>query len=366
MHRNETHEQTPPRPPPPLPTFDVYEHFADGPLLVASALAAPRVNATATGFTTTLDTSATTVSTQQLESHATVEQTYSIEDWLHVVLFAPLLLLNPLMSMSVTVQPLTEHGPGTITVHIDLNEYDNITDDDEYLNELNSSTADMHFPTLNALPDLNTTSNHAATSLNQTIADSFLEYSMFQYVVHDTPTPSTYDFSHLIKFVNPPDAFFGTEAADVKTRQETETSDQDLVALVPSEKVSPTSLASAPAKTPRSFESVPGDFISGQPCSICLEDLWLRKTFKEQGIIFKLEHKTTDSGTFGHASHAFPPDQAELDVTSRNEVCSTSLGKRVVQLPCKHLFHETCVMKWLHQTYKCPYCRDCLLRRQRC
>ncbi|KAJ1667536.1 hypothetical protein EV178_001265 [Coemansia sp. RSA 1646] len=31
-------------------------------------------------------------------------------------------------------------------------------------------------------------------------------------------------------------------------------------------------------------------------------------------------------------------------------------GDQVIDLPCKHFFHESCVVPWLSIKDKCPYC----------
>jgi len=40
-------------------------------------------------------------------------------------------------------------------------------------------------------------------------------------------------------------------------------------------------------------------------------------------------------------------------------VCSESFkkGERIRKLPCKHIFHEKCIMPWLEMNSNCPNCR---------
>lgn len=233
-----------------------------------------------------------------------IEETYSLEDWLHAVLFVPLLYSNPSMSMSITVQPITEHERGSITVHMDLNP--DTTTDDDYLDELNAF-ADMRY--------INTDSHHDFTSVNQTISDTFLRNSMFQYYSNDMTIPSMlstpFDFQHLIRYVAAPNP--------------------------------PTSLqqdngSSHTSETRASMLTHP-DAVTGdrENCAVCLEMLWT-----PQSLSFKAAVVGDDN----------------LDLHTKTKTL------RVVQLPCSHLFHENCVMKWLEEKHKCPYCRDCLKSRK--
>lgn len=35
----------------------------------------------------------------------------------------------------------------------------------------------------------------------------------------------------------------------------------------------------------------------------------------------------------------------------------TDLGEKIRKLPCKHIFHDTCIMPWLDKNITCPNCR---------
>ncbi|GMH38070.1 hypothetical protein BSKO_05954 [Bryopsis sp. KO-2023] len=38
--------------------------------------------------------------------------------------------------------------------------------------------------------------------------------------------------------------------------------------------------------------------------------------------------------------------------------CTLNQNDRVKQLPCSHLFHESCLRRWLYQKANCPVCRE--------
>ncbi|GMR32711.1 hypothetical protein PMAYCL1PPCAC_02906, partial [Pristionchus mayeri] len=68
-----------------------------------------------------------------------------------------------------------------------------------------------------------------------------------------------------------------------------------------------------------------------------------------------------------------PTSQKELDGLPRKKVEETDKGHdscpiclaafeedkecTLIEMPCKHLFHEKCVLAWLKQTNSCPSCR---------
>jgi len=51
----------------------------------------------------------------------------------------------------------------------------------------------------------------------------------------------------------------------------------------------------------------------------------------------------------------------KLELKEEEQVCCICYEKfyeNHVTLPCKHHFHENCIMKWFNQNYNCPLCRE--------
>lgn len=73
-------------------------------------------------------------------------------------------------------------------------------------------------------------------------------------------------------------------------------------------------------------------------------------------IFYLVNHKKTNS-IFKAESDILKVSQANL-----HHECSICLenfcaDSEIVQLPCGHLYHETCILEWLKAKFTCPFCR---------
>ena len=50
---------------------------------------------------------------------------------------------------------------------------------------------------------------------------------------------------------------------------------------------------------------------------------------------------------------------ANSDSTTECAVCLVAFGagQEVVHLPCSHVFHRACIIRWLARSRRCPFCR---------
>ncbi|KAL5818819.1 hypothetical protein ACOSQ3_022754 [Xanthoceras sorbifolium] len=51
--------------------------------------------------------------------------------------------------------------------------------------------------------------------------------------------------------------------------------------------------------------------------------------------------------------------EEKVEDSTNCSICleSVSVGKIVARLPCSHLYHTTCIIRWLHKKPTCPLCR---------
>lgn len=54
-------------------------------------------------------------------------------------------------------------------------------------------------------------------------------------------------------------------------------------------------------------------------------------------------------------SHAAP----DFETAAECSVCLAAIspGQDIVRLPCGHLYHHTCIVRWLARSRHCPFCR---------
>jgi hypothetical protein len=64
-----------------------------------------------------------------------------------------------------------------------------------------------------------------------------------------------------------------------------------------------------------------------------------------------------------HSNRNLPKIRVEEGKESEAMMCSICLaellvGSQATRLPCSHLYHEGCIMKWLGRSNTCPMCRQ--------
>ena len=78
------------------------------------------------------------------------------------------------------------------------------------------------------------------------------------------------------------------------------------------------------------------------------------------------EYHVSSSG--GTVQRGVPQDKLKqiptstIKKTDKENVCAICLknferGKKVMNLPCKHMFHVECISTWFKQNHVCPNCR---------
>lgn len=55
-------------------------------------------------------------------------------------------------------------------------------------------------------------------------------------------------------------------------------------------------------------------------------------------------------------------DKVILDDLGSNTPCMVcleelSVGSEVARMPCSHVYHDGCIVKWLRESHMCPLCR---------
>ncbi|TXG60160.1 hypothetical protein EZV62_014733 [Acer yangbiense] len=77
-------------------------------------------------------------------------------------------------------------------------------------------------------------------------------------------------------------------------------------------------------------------------------------------ILESHHHQSLEVGLSNTASAAVQRLKEEMaEVSTDCSICleSVGVGEIVARMPCSHLFHTTCITRWLHRKPSCPLCR---------
>ncbi|KAK4840715.1 hypothetical protein QYF36_016315 [Acer negundo] len=86
----------------------------------------------------------------------------------------------------------------------------------------------------------------------------------------------------------------------------------------------------------------------------------LMQRFDDSVIIFEgHHHQSLEVGLSNTTSAAQRLKEEMAKVSTDCSICFESVGvcEIVARMPCSHLFHTTCIIRWLHRKPSCPLCR---------
>ncbi|AES69216.1 putative aminoacyltransferase, E1 ubiquitin-activating enzyme [Medicago truncatula] len=75
------------------------------------------------------------------------------------------------------------------------------------------------------------------------------------------------------------------------------------------------------------------------------------------------ENHTSRRSGVRHVYHNLPRVEIEEGMKCEALMCSIclvelSVGSKAIRLPCSHIYHDECIMKWLDRSNTCPMCRQ--------
>lgn len=97
------------------------------------------------------------------------------------------------------------------------------------------------------------------------------------------------------------------------------------------------------------------------------EDYNLIQSITKKAVFHMFGYFVIPSSSSDSSTRDYSIVKCDSTRDDQRQVCSICLvtlhvGENLVRLPCSHLFHKPCVVKWLSKTRTCPLCREWVKR----